>query len=159
MKIEKDTVVSLRYVLGDEKGKPIEQGTKPMVYLHGGYENTLPKIETALDGRMPGYQTTLALMPGEAFPVRDESLVQTLARSRFPKTPKVGTRLEHQGAEGEHGRVVTVLQVKGDSVTVDGNHPLAGRELRLTLTVTGVRTASAEELEHRHVHGEHGHHH
>ena len=80
MKIEKDTVVSLRYVLADAKGKPIEESRKPMVYLHGGYQNTLPKIEAALEGRMPGYQASLPLLPGEAFPDRDESLVRTLPR-------------------------------------------------------------------------------
>ena len=80
-------------------------------------------------------------------------------RSQFPKAPKVGARLESKGAEGEHPTVFTVMQVKGNDVLVDGNHPLAGRELRFMLTVTDVRAASAEELAHRHVHGEHGHHH
>ena len=159
MKIEKDTVVSLRYVLADAKGKPIEESRKPMVYLHGGYQNTLPKIEAALEGRMPGYQASLPLLPGEAFPDRDESLVRTLPRSQFPKAPKVGARLESKGAEGEHPTVFTVMQVKGNDVLVDGNHPLAGKELRFMLTVTDVRAASTEELAHRHVHGEHGHHH
>jgi FKBP-type peptidyl-prolyl cis-trans isomerase SlyD len=159
MKIEKDTVVTLRYILADAKGKPIEQSAKPMVYLHGGYQNTLPKIEAALEGRMPGYQATLPLQPGEAFPVRDEALVQTLPRSQFAKAPKVGARLERNGAPGEHTTTFTVMQVKGDSVVVDGNHPLAGRELRIVVTVSTVRAASAEELAHGHVHGEHGHHH
>ncbi|MFM2274210.1 MAG: hypothetical protein RL211_82 [Pseudomonadota bacterium] len=159
MKIEKDTVVSLRYVLANAKGKSIEESRKPMVYLHGGYHNTLPKIEAALEGRMPGYQTSLPLLPGEAFPDRDESLVRTVPRSQFTKAPKVGARLESKGAEGEHPTVFTVMQVKGNDVLVDGNHPLAGQELRFMLTVIDVRSASAEELAHRHVHGEHGHRH
>ncbi|MEY4884092.1 MAG: hypothetical protein RIS34_1946 [Pseudomonadota bacterium] len=159
MKIEKDTVVTLRYLLADAKGKPLEDNAKPMVYLHGGYQNTLPKIEAALEGRLPGYQATLPLLPGEAFPLRDEALVQTLPRSRFAKAPKVGARLQSEGAAGEHPTAFTVMQVKGDSVMVDSNHPLAGKELRCVLTVTSVRAASQEELAHRHVHGEHGHHH
>ena len=52
-----------------------------------------------------------------------------------------------------------VMKVKGDKVLLDGNHPWAGIPLRFTVKVTGVRAASAEEIEHRHVHGEHGHHH
>jgi FKBP-type peptidyl-prolyl cis-trans isomerase SlyD len=51
------------------------------------------------------------------------------------------------------------MKIKGDTVHLDGNHPLAGRDLRFSLKVTGVRPATAEEIEHKHVHGEHGHHH
>ena len=63
MKIEKNTAVTLRFKLSDAQGKLIEENKDPMVYLHGGYGNTLPKIEEALQGQEPGYQTTLALQP------------------------------------------------------------------------------------------------
>ena len=61
MKIEKDTVVTLQYKVAEANGKLIEASKDPMVYLHGGYENTLPKIEAALDGQQAGYEVTLAL--------------------------------------------------------------------------------------------------
>ena len=158
MHIQKDTVVTLRYKVADATGKLIEQSKDPMVYLHGGYENTLPKIEAALDGKEAGFQTTLALAPEDAFGARDESLVRTIPKSEFPPGVKVGGQLQGRLDDGrEH--VFHVTKVKGDKVLLDGNHPWAGKPLRFTLHVTGVRAASAEEIAHRHVHGEHGHHH
>ena len=158
MKIEKDTVVTLQYKVADAQGRLIEASREPMVYLHGGYENTLPKIEEALGGRESGYQVTLALQPEDAFGQRDESLVRTIPKREFPPGVKVGGQLEgHTDAGQPH--VFHVVKIKGDTVHLDGNHPLAGKALRFTLQVTGVRAASAEEIAHRHVHGEHGHHH
>ena len=61
MKIAKDTVVTLRYKVAEPTGRLVEESREPMVYLHGGYENTLPKIEAALDGQEPGYECTLEL--------------------------------------------------------------------------------------------------
>jgi len=158
MKIEKDTVVTLRYKVAEANGKLIEESREPMVYLHGGYDNTLPKIEAALDGREAGYEVMLQLKPEDAFGVRDESLLRTIPKKEFPPGVKVGGQLEGRTDDGQP-HVFHVMKVKGDTVHLDGNHPLAGKELRFSIKVLGVRMASAEEIEHRHVHGEHGHHH
>ncbi|MES2978405.1 MAG: peptidylprolyl isomerase [Pseudomonadota bacterium] len=158
MKIEKDTAVTLRYKVSDPQGKLLEESKEPMVYLHGGYGNTLPKIEEALDGQSKGFQTTLQLKPEDAFGLRDEGLMQTIPKNQFPPGVKVGGQLEGRGEDGQT-HVFTVTKIKGDTVMLDGNHPMAGRELRFTLSVTDVRAASAEEIAHGHVHGEHGHHH
>jgi FKBP-type peptidyl-prolyl cis-trans isomerase SlyD len=158
MKIEKDTAVTLRYKVADTQGKLLEESKEPMVYLHGGYGNTFPKIEEALQGREPGYQTTLELQPQDAFGLRNESLVQTIPKTQFPPGVKVGGQLEGRGEDG-HAHVFTVVKIKGDKVLLDGNHPMAGKALRFNLTVTEVRPASEEEIAHGHVHGEHGHHH
>ena len=158
MKIEKNTAVTLRYKVADLQGKLLEESKEPMVYLHGGYGNTFPKIEEALQGREPGYQTTLELQPPDAFGLRDESLVQTIPKTQFPPGVKVGGQLEGRGADG-HAQVFTVVKIKGDQVLLDGNHPMAGKALRFNLTVTEVRAATEEEIAHGHVHGEHGHHH
>jgi FKBP-type peptidyl-prolyl cis-trans isomerase SlyD len=159
MKVTKNTVVSLRYKLMDARGKLIEEGRQPMVYLHGGYDNIFPKIEAALDERMAGYQTTVELHPQDAFGERDENLVKTVPRSQLPSPLKVGKQL--QGSDGEGGNTVifTVTELKGDKAVLDGNHPMAGKELRFQATVTSVRAATEEEIAHRHVHGPHGHHH
>jgi FKBP-type peptidyl-prolyl cis-trans isomerase SlyD len=137
MKIEKDTAVTIRYRISDSTGKLLEDGQEPTAYLHGGYGNTFPKVEEALEGRETGYQTTLDLQPADAFGERDESLVRTIPKTQFPP----------------------VVKIKGPEVHLDGNHPLAGKALRLSLTVLDVRAASAEEIAHGHVHGAHGHHH
>lgn len=158
MKIEKDTAVTLRYKVADTSGKVLEESQEPMVYLHGGYDNTFPKVEAALDGQMPGFQATLELQPQDAFGLRDESLVQTIPKTQFPPGVKVGGQLQGQGEDG-HVHVFTVTKIKGDTVMLDGNHPLAGKALRFSVTVMSVRPATEEEIAHRHVHGEHGHHH
>lgn len=158
MKIEKNTAVTLRYKLSEINGKLLEESKAPMVYLHGGYDNTFPKLEAALDGQEAGYQTTLDLQPADAFGEHDESLLQSIPKTQFPPGVKVGGQLQGQGADGQV-QVFTVTKIKGDLVLLDGNHPLAGKALRISVTVTEVRAATEEEIAHRHVHGEHGHHH
>jgi FKBP-type peptidyl-prolyl cis-trans isomerase SlyD len=158
MKIEKDTVVTLRYRVAEPSGKLIEESRTPMVYLHGGYENTLPKIEEALDGKEPGAEVTLDLKPEDAFGQRDETLKRTISKKDFPPGVKVGGQLEGVTDDGRP-HVFHVMKIKGDQVLLDGNHPLASRDLRFWLKVVGVRQATAEEITHRHVHGEGGHHH
>ncbi len=158
MKIEKNTAVTLRLKVTDTLGRLIEDGKEPMVYLHGGYGNILPRIEEALDGQEAGYQATLALAAEDAFGLRDEDLMRTIPRSQFPPGVKVGGQLEGQGSDGRK-QVFNVAKIKGDTVILDANHPLAGKALRFNLKVTDVRLASAEEIAHQHVHGEHGHHH
>ncbi|GAB3767786.1 peptidylprolyl isomerase [Ramlibacter monticola] len=158
MKIAKDTVVTLKYKVSEPSGKLIEESREPMVYLHGGYDNTLPRIEAALEGREAGYECTLDLQPSDAFGQRDESLVRVIPKSEFPPGVKVGGQLEGRTDDGQP-HVFHVMKIKGPEVHLDGNHPLAGRALRFVLKVTGVRAANAEEIAHGHVHGEHGHHH
>jgi FKBP-type peptidyl-prolyl cis-trans isomerase SlyD len=152
MKIDKDTAVTLRYKISDINGKLLEESKDPMVYLHGGYGNTFAKIEEALQGQERGFQTTLTLEPLDAFGLRDESLVQTIPKTQFPPGVKVGGQLEGRGEDGQT-QVFTVTKIKGPVVLLDGNHPFAGKALRFAVTVM------EEEIAHKHVHGEHGHHH
>ena len=158
MKIEKNTAVTLQFKVADINGKVIQDSKDPTVYLHGGYGNTLPKIEEALVGQEPGYQVVLQLMPVDAFGERDESLLRSLPKKQFPPGVKVGGQLEGHGDDGQM-QVFNVMKIKGETVLLDGNHPLAGKELSFTVKVIEVRQATEEEISHQHVHGEHGHHH
>ncbi|MFO1279218.1 MAG: peptidylprolyl isomerase [Burkholderiaceae bacterium] len=158
MNIQKDTIVTIRYRVSDAQGKLIDEAKEPTSYLHGGYGNTLAKIEAALEGQQAGYQTTLQLQPADAFGERDESLLQTIARKDFPPGVKVGGQLMGRDADGAE-QAFTVVKIKGDTVFLDGNHPWAGKTLRFNLKVIEVRAASPEEVAHRHAHGAHGHHH
>ena len=158
MNIQKDTIVTIRYRVSDAQGKLIDEAKEPTSYLHGGYGNTLAKIEAALEGQQAGYQTTLQLQPADAFGERDESLLQTIARKDFPPGVKVGGQLMGRDADGSE-QAFTVVKIKGDTVFLDGNHPWAGKALRFSLKVIDVRAATPEEIAHRHAHGAHGHHH
>lgn len=159
MQITQDTVVTLRLRIADaQSGQLLDSPKEPVVYLHGGYDNILPAIESALDGQTAGHQATLNLSPEQAFGARDDSLLRTIPKSEFPPGVKVGGQLRGQLDNGEP-HVFNVVKIKGPQVLLDGNHPLAGRSLRIQLNVVAVRAATGEEIAHRHVHGDGGHHH
>jgi FKBP-type peptidyl-prolyl cis-trans isomerase SlyD len=158
MKITKDTVVTLSFRATDAHGKMLEDGKEPRAYLHGGYGNTLVGIENALEGQEKGFETTLTLAPADAFGERDESLVTSIPKSEFPPGVKVGGQLQGRDDQGKE-QVFTVTKIKGPTVMLDGNHPMAGQTLKFTLKVIDVQAASAEEVSHGHAHGAHGHHH
>ena len=160
MKIAKNTVVTVNYKLSDAQNNLIEEGSQPMVYLHGGYENTLPKIEEELDGKEVGYASTLQVEPDDAFGDYDAELVKVEDRKLLPEPLEVGMQFEGMadGADDEP-MIFTVTEIADDKVVLDGNHPLAGMALRFELSVIDVREATEEEIAHGHVHGAHGHHH
>lgn len=162
MKIAKNTVVTLHYTLSDTQGNLIEKSSEPMVYLHGGYQNTLPKIEEALDGQETGFETQLQVEPEDAFGEYDANLVKIEPRNRLPTPLEVGMQFEgtpDEGDEEQESLIFTVTDIADDKVVLDGNHPLAGIALRFGLNVADVRNATDEEIAHGHVHGPHGHHH
>ena len=161
MKIAKDTVVSLRYELFDSDGELLEKVEDPVSYLHGGYDGIFPMVEEALHGRSVGEECLVTMQPDDAFGEYDHHLVEVEARSSFPKEVEVGMQFEGapEASDEEDFVLYTVVEVTDDEVTVDGNHPLAGKTLTFVCTVTVVRPATAEELEHGHVHddGDHLH--
>lgn len=161
MNITKDTVVTLQYKLSDTQGNLIEESSEPMVYLHGGYNNTLPKLEEALDGKAPGAEVLVQVEPADAFGEYDADLVKIEPRNLFPEDVEVGMQFEGAPDSGEQADslIFTVTDIADGKVVLDGNHPLAGIALRFALNVVEVRKASAEEIAHGHVHGPHGHHH
>ena len=159
MIIGKDTVVSLNYELFDSAGELLEQVETPISYLHGGYDGIFPLVEEALQGKIAGDRCSVTMQPDDAFGEYDQGLVEVEARSSFPKEVAVGMQFEGgpEGADDDDFILFTVVEVTDDEVTVDGNHPLAGKTLTFNCTVTGVRPATAEELEHGHVHEPGGH--
>ena len=156
MNITKDTAVTLSYQVTTPEGKPVDKGN--LSYLHGGYDNIFPKVEAALDGQAAGFATTLELSAADAFGDHNPELIRTIPKAEFPPGVKVGGRIQSVDNAGEP-QVFNVVKIEGPEVHLDGNHPLAGQPLRFSCKVSAVRAASAEEVTHRHVHGEHGHQH
>ncbi len=154
MKISKDSVVSLHYELFDSEGELLEKLEEPVSYLHGGYDGIFPLVEEALHGKSVGESCSVTMKPDDAFGEYDHQLVEVESRSSFPKDVEVGMQFEGgpDDSEDDDFLLYTVVEVNDDEVTVDGNHPLAGKTLTFNCTVTGVRTATAEEIEHGHVH-------
>lgn len=156
LKISKNTVVSVQYKLLDAQGNLLEQSDEPMVYLHGGYDGTFPKIEEQLEGHEVGFETELKLEPEDAFGDYDAELVKVESRQRFPEPLEVGMQFEgipEQEDDDDDGPIIyTVTDLAEDKVVLDGNHPLAGIALCFWLKVTEVRTATEEEISHGHAH-------
>lgn len=159
MSIERDRVVSIHYTLRDDGGQVIDasQG-EPLTYLHG-HGNLIPGLERELAGKDTGERLAVKIPPADGYGEYDQALVQRVPRRALKGIPevKVGMRLQAQTPQGV--RALTVTQLQGDMVTLDGNHPLAGQNLNFEVEIAGVREATAEELEHGHVHGPGGHHH
>jgi len=161
MKIEKNAVVTLTYALNDASGALIEQANEPINYLHGGYDGIFPAVEEVLHGKNVGEKFTVSMTPDEAFGEYEHDLVRVEPRDMFPGEVEVGMQFEG-GAEGDDDEdfmLYTVTEVTDKEVTVDGNHPLAGKTIKFDGVITAVRAATQEELDHGHVHGEGGHHH
>jgi FKBP-type peptidyl-prolyl cis-trans isomerase SlyD len=161
MTIAQDKVVSIHFKLVDaESGDLIEssEGNAPMAYLHGA-DNLIPGMETALEGKNVGDAFQVTLPPEDAYGPHHESGIQTVPLEALKDLEKieVGVVLT---ANTENGPAnLQIIEVGETEVTVDANHPLAGRTLIFDLSVEAIRDATAEELEHGHAHGPEGHHH
>jgi FKBP-type peptidyl-prolyl cis-trans isomerase SlyD len=156
MKATQDAVVSIRYTLTVD-GQVLDQGD--LDYLHG-HGNIIQGLEEALEGKQAGDSMNVVVPPEKAYGERNEEGVMVVPLHAFPQDSEVQPGMQFY-AEGQDGRPlpITVLEVNGDEVTVDSNHPLAGETLNFAVEVTGVRPASREELDHGHVHGPGEHHH
>jgi FKBP-type peptidyl-prolyl cis-trans isomerase SlyD len=157
--IEAHKVVSIEYTLTSAAGEVIDSsvGRDPLVYLHGA-ENIVPGLEKALEGKSAGDTIEVAVPPEEGYGERDARNVRNVPMRRLPDgKAQVGQRLRVDTEQGP--RTVMVTAIKGDYATIDANHPLAGHTLHFKVKVMEVRDATAQELEHGHVHGPHGHDH
>lgn len=159
MQIANEKVITIDYTLTDEDGEVLDSSADdgPLSYLHG-FGNIVPGLEAALLGKSKGESVQVVVPPKDGYGERDDALVQSLPRNRFPEGEiEIGMQF-HAEARGSV-RVLTVTAVTESSVTVDANHPLAGRTLAFDVTVRDVRDATEEELEHGHVHDGHEHEH
>lgn len=150
MIIAKNTVVTVHYTLFDAHNNLLEEDAQPLVYLHGGYENTLPSIEEALEGKKAGDAVMIQVEPEDAFGEYDANLIKIESRDLFPSPLEIGMHFEGmpEGAESDEELLIYVVtDIADDKVILDGNHPLAGMALRFDLRVTDVRVATKEEIE------------
>ena len=155
MQISDSKVVYIHYTLTNVNGELLDKSPEdePLGYIHGA-GNIIPGLENALAGLSAGDDCKVEVAPEQGYGVRDEDLVQDVPHGAFDGVENIEPGMRFQ-AESEQGtRVIEVVAVEGDVVTVDGNHPLAGETLSFNVTVERVRDASAEELDHGHVHPE-----
>lgn len=157
MPIDRGAVVTLRYELRNADGEALEDEGATLEYLHGGFGGIFPKVEDALEGKDVGHELDLTLEPEDAFGEYDAELLRVEPRERFPELLEVGMQFEGVPGEREaEAMIYTITDVTEDSVVVDANHPLAGERLWFKCAVAAVRRATAQELQHGHVHGDLG---
>lgn len=154
MKVQANCVVSIHYRLTNESGEELDSsaGQDPLSYLHGT-NSLIPGLETALTGQAAGDKLQVTVQPADAYGEVNPELVQTVPISAFdtPENVKAGVQFQAQGPDGQV-QLITVQEVTDDGVTINANHPLAGQVLHFDVTIEAVREASAEEIDHGHVH-------
>ena len=159
MKIEKDRVVRFHYAVAEQGAEPTESshGREPLAIL-AGHGNIIPGLEKAMEGREAGDKFAVDVPAAEAYGEKREGLTQRVPKKHFgDQRLEPGMQVVLNTNFGP--RAVTIEKVGMSVVDVDLNHPMAGKDLHFDIEVVDVREATAEELEHGHVHGDGGHHH
>jgi FKBP-type peptidyl-prolyl cis-trans isomerase SlyD len=148
VRIAKNTIVSLDVSLSDLWGNVMQRSAEPVQYLHGGYGNLFPAVESVLEGKSVSDRVEVRLEPEEAFGDYDANLLKVEPRNRFPQELEVGMRFEGEpGGESGEQRIFTVTDIAEDKVVLDANHPLAGTALKFSCAVIAVRLATTAEIE------------
>lgn len=160
MKIAEKTVVKIDYTLTHDDGTVIDssEGNGPLTYLQGA-DNIIPGLEEALTGKSAGDELKVSVTPEKGYGERSDEMQQEVPRNLFEGIDKIEAGMQFQSDTEQGPVMVTVVAVTDETVTVDGNHPLAGVNLNFEVSVLEVREATDEEMEHGHVHGEGGHQH
>ena len=154
MTITKDHVVEIDYKLTNDDGQVLDtsEGAAPLAYLHG-HNNIVMGLEKELEGKKEGDNFQAKVNPSEGYGDRVEQLVSQVPKDEFSTIPDLQEGMQLQAQTEQGFQIFTVVKIDGDTVTVDGNHPLAGQTLHFEVTVKSVRAASDEEIAHGHVHG------
>ena len=161
MQVSEQKVVTMNYEVADDQGQLIDRSEEggPLAYIHGNGQ-LIPGLESALEGRGKGDKVAVDVPPEQGYGERDEEGVQTVARNQFDDSVEIEVGMQFEAQDDDEGhQIVTVVAVDGENITLDTNHPLAGKNLCFEVEILDVRDASAEELSHGHVHGPGGHDH
>ena len=156
--VANDLVVAMDYKLViDGEVVDSSEGQEPLEFLQG-HSNIIPGLEQEMLGMKIGESKDVVVQPAEGYGEIDEEAYMDVPTNQFPEEipVEVGTELQVQNEEGQpvYARIDAIEK---NIATLNFNHPLAGKELHFSVSVTALREPSAEELEHGYVH--HGHEH
>lgn len=160
MAIGANKVVTLNYKLTDDQGNVIQTTeNEPFIYLSGNSQ-ILPKLEEQIDTMIIGGKKNIELSSSDAYGDYDEKAVQQVKKEEFPEGSNLEEGMQYM-AHTPDGKPIpfVIKEVQEEDVTIDFNHPLAGKNLSFDVELVDVRDATPEELEHGHAHGGDGHHH
>ena len=155
-----NSVVLMDYTVKDDEGNIIDtsSGHEPLAFIVG-LGNIIPGLEREFIGKKKGDAFTVTVKPEDGYGDKDDALVEVVPRAQFAGVKNLGVGMQLQAQTDDDTMVVTVINLTETEVTVDANHPLAGKTLNFDVKVVDVRVASPEEMTHGHVHGVGGHHH
>ncbi len=147
MEIANNTVVSIDYTLTGDDGQVIDtsEGREPLQYLHG-HQNIIPGLENAIEGKSEGDELDVVVQPEEGYGAYRDELVQEVPRNAFEGVDELEPGMSFRAESNAGPMTVMVTEVGDDTVTVDGNHMLAGKVLNFQVAIKDVREASAEEV-------------
>ena len=144
--VSKQKVVSIVYQIRNETGDIMEQIDYPVSYVHGGPSDLIEKVENALEGTAVGDSVEVVLEPDEAFGPHDPALTFTDDLENVPPQFRhMGAEVEMQNDEGD-SRSFVVSKIEDGKLTVDGNHPMAGKRVTFVVTVKEIRDATEAEI-------------
>ena len=157
MKIEKDRVVSFHYTVAEQGQEPMEssEGREPLVILIG-HGNIIPGLEKAMEGHEAGDKFEVDVAAAEAYGEKRDGLSQRIPKKHFGNQ-RLAPGMQVVLNTNFGPRAVTIQKVGMSVVDIDLNHPMAGKDLHFDVEIVDVREATAEEIEHGHVHGDGGH--
>lgn len=161
MSLELNKVVTFNYTLKDDEGTVLDSTVNkdPLTFI-SGTSQILPKLEDALGEMLIGGKKIVKIGAGEAYGEYDEKAVQNIKKEQFPADAKVEVGVRYVANSPEGGQMPFVIkEVKEKDVAVDFNHPLAGKDLEFDVELIDIRDATAEEIQHGHVHSPGGHQH
>ena len=160
MIITTGSVVLFDYTLTDDEGEIIDSSAEEgaLAYLHGEGQ-IVPGLEKAMEGKSAGNSFKVTVEPTEGYGLHDPAKITVVPADEIEGGDELeeGMQLETENESGE--QTVVISKIEGNNVTIDGNHPLAGMPLHFDIQIREVRAATAEEIEHGHVHGTGGHQH
>lgn len=152
MKICTNTVVTVDFVVTDEKGQVLDTNGDESMEILIGHSHIIPGLEDALLGKEKGDRVDVMIGPDRGYGMPDPRLIQTIDKSLFDGMPlNVGDTFLADTELGQ--KPIVVKEIHEDHVVVDGNHPLAGKTLKYMVDILEVRDATDSEVEHGHVHG------
>ncbi len=152
MEISQHCVVALTWTLKDTLGEELDVLDEPVEFLIGG-NDLLPPIEEALQGHVAGAKINLQIEPEQAFGDFNDQLIFLEPRNLFPKELEAGQLIEGSALPAgcnpaaPKDALYAVTDVYPEHVVLDGNHPLAGIAIRISISVALVREATQEEVE------------
>jgi FKBP-type peptidyl-prolyl cis-trans isomerase SlyD len=151
--ITANKVVNIHYTLKNDAGEVLDSsaGQEPLPYLHGAM-NLVPGLEKQLEGKGAGDKFSCVVEPEEGYGEKDPQLIQELPRTMFGGVDTIEVGMEFHAQTQNGMQVVEVVDVEEDTITIDGNHVLAGQSLHFDVEVLDIRDATEEELSHGHVH-------